>query len=236
MRAEGFAHRERPVCGRVSRRTIREKGPRHREPDRPTHAFQSVTSTACRMSPDEPAEAPLGRGVGDQYSAPTSPPQPDNWGRPRFQLHDRPTSTEAEPRSPAVLAGIPDRLDDVPAARSGVRRGGPSPVCSTGLNRTGSRGSIHLDSFVLAAAPKPRSALTQPFNTRFALIEQRGDAFFLGDAADRLADQGRDRDDADVARDRTASVGWIVSVITSSLSLEAAMRATAPPESTPWVI
>ena len=35
---------------------------------------------------------------------------------------------------------------------------------------------------------------------------------------------------------RTASVGAIVSVSTSSLSCEAAMRATAPPDSTPWVI
>src|SRR5579863_1517607 len=35
---------------------------------------------------------------------------------------------------------------------------------------------------------------------------------------------------------RTASVGAIVSVSTNSLSLEAAMRATAPPDRTPWVI
>ena len=35
---------------------------------------------------------------------------------------------------------------------------------------------------------------------------------------------------------RTASVGWIESVITSSLSCEAVMRATAPPDSTPWVM
>src|SRR5450631_4331071 len=35
---------------------------------------------------------------------------------------------------------------------------------------------------------------------------------------------------------RTASVGWIESVITSSFSLEAAMRAAAPPDSTPWLI
>ena len=35
---------------------------------------------------------------------------------------------------------------------------------------------------------------------------------------------------------RTASVGWIESVITSSFSCEAAMRATAPPDSTPWVM
>src|SRR5262249_30148903 len=34
----------------------------------------------------------------------------------------------------------------------------------------------------------------------------------------------------------TAWVGWIESVMTSSLRLEAVMRATAPPESTPWVI
>src|SRR6266487_4537701 len=34
----------------------------------------------------------------------------------------------------------------------------------------------------------------------------------------------------------TAWVGWIESVMTSSLSREAVMRATAPPESTPWVI
>jgi hypothetical protein len=34
----------------------------------------------------------------------------------------------------------------------------------------------------------------------------------------------------------TASVGWMVSVITSSFNGEAAMRATAPPESTPWVM
>src|SRR5262245_45699177 len=35
---------------------------------------------------------------------------------------------------------------------------------------------------------------------------------------------------------RTASVAWIESVITSSLSFEAVMRATAPPDSTPCVI
>ena len=35
---------------------------------------------------------------------------------------------------------------------------------------------------------------------------------------------------------RTASVGAIVSVTTSSFSREAAMRATAPPDNTPWVI
>ena len=34
----------------------------------------------------------------------------------------------------------------------------------------------------------------------------------------------------------TASVGWIESVMTSSLSREAVMRATAPPDSTPWVM
>ena len=34
----------------------------------------------------------------------------------------------------------------------------------------------------------------------------------------------------------TASVGWIESVMTSSFSFEVAMRATAPPESTPWVM
>ncbi len=34
----------------------------------------------------------------------------------------------------------------------------------------------------------------------------------------------------------TASVGWIESVITSSFSIEPPMRATAPPESTPWVM
>ena len=34
----------------------------------------------------------------------------------------------------------------------------------------------------------------------------------------------------------TASVGWMESVITSSFSCEAVMRATAPPESTPWVM
>src|ERR1700754_483848 len=33
---------------------------------------------------------------------------------------------------------------------------------------------------------------------------------------------------------RTASVGWIESVITSSFSLEEVMRATAPPDRTPW--
>ena len=35
---------------------------------------------------------------------------------------------------------------------------------------------------------------------------------------------------------RTASVGWIESVITSSLSYDAVRRATAPPDSTPWLI
>ena len=35
---------------------------------------------------------------------------------------------------------------------------------------------------------------------------------------------------------RTASVGWIESVITSCLSLDEVTRATAPPDSTPWVI
>src|SRR3954453_2075446 len=35
---------------------------------------------------------------------------------------------------------------------------------------------------------------------------------------------------------RTASVGWIESVITSSFRREPAMRAAAPPESTPWVM
>src|SRR5688572_26181860 len=35
---------------------------------------------------------------------------------------------------------------------------------------------------------------------------------------------------------RTASVGWIESVMTSSFSLDEVMRATAPPERTPWVI
>ena len=35
---------------------------------------------------------------------------------------------------------------------------------------------------------------------------------------------------------RTASVGWIESVMTSSFSREAVMRATAPPDSTPWVM
>jgi hypothetical protein len=54
---------------------------------------------------------------------------------------------------------------------------------------------------------------------------------------DRLAHQRGDRDDADIAgRTFTAVVGWIESVITSSLSLELAMRAAAPPESTPWVM
>src|SRR5690242_140246 len=35
---------------------------------------------------------------------------------------------------------------------------------------------------------------------------------------------------------RTASVGWMESVITSSLRREAVTRATAPPDSTPWVM
>src|SRR5262249_19750417 len=35
---------------------------------------------------------------------------------------------------------------------------------------------------------------------------------------------------------RTASVGWIESVMTSSLSREAVRRATAPPDNTPWLI
>src|SRR5262245_24946451 len=35
---------------------------------------------------------------------------------------------------------------------------------------------------------------------------------------------------------RTASVGWIESVMTSSLSWEAVTRATAPPDRTPWLI
>ena len=35
---------------------------------------------------------------------------------------------------------------------------------------------------------------------------------------------------------RTASVGWIVSVSTSSFSREAVIRATAPPDSTPCVM
>src|SRR6266404_5681121 len=35
---------------------------------------------------------------------------------------------------------------------------------------------------------------------------------------------------------RTAAVGWIESVITSSFSLEEAIRAAAPPDSTPWLI
>jgi hypothetical protein len=34
----------------------------------------------------------------------------------------------------------------------------------------------------------------------------------------------------------TASVAWIVSVMTNCLSREAVMRATAPPDRTPWVI
>src|SRR5439155_24556368 len=34
----------------------------------------------------------------------------------------------------------------------------------------------------------------------------------------------------------TASVGWIESVITSDLSFDEVTRATAPPDSTPWVI
>src|SRR5690606_37409161 len=36
--------------------------------------------------------------------------------------------------------------------------------------------------------------------------------------------------------DRTAGVGWIESVMTSSRSLEPVMRAVAPPERTPWVL
>ena len=36
--------------------------------------------------------------------------------------------------------------------------------------------------------------------------------------------------------DSTAGVGWIESVITSSFNFDEAMRATAPPDSTPWVI
>src|SRR5581483_10126036 len=35
---------------------------------------------------------------------------------------------------------------------------------------------------------------------------------------------------------RTASVGWIESVMTSSFSREEVIRVTAPPDSTPWVI
>ena len=35
---------------------------------------------------------------------------------------------------------------------------------------------------------------------------------------------------------RTASVGMMESVMTSSASLEEAIRATAPPERTPWVM
>src|SRR5262252_9204122 len=35
---------------------------------------------------------------------------------------------------------------------------------------------------------------------------------------------------------RTASVGWIESVMTSSFSPDAVMRPTAPPDRTPWVI
>src|ERR1700722_16442035 len=34
----------------------------------------------------------------------------------------------------------------------------------------------------------------------------------------------------------TACVGWIESVITNSLRLDLPTRATAPPESTPWVM
>src|SRR5450631_2745567 len=34
----------------------------------------------------------------------------------------------------------------------------------------------------------------------------------------------------------TSLVGWIESVITSSFSRDLAMRATAPPDSTPWLI
>ena len=35
---------------------------------------------------------------------------------------------------------------------------------------------------------------------------------------------------------RTAEVGWMESVITSSSSMEAAIRATAPPDRTPCVM
>ena len=34
----------------------------------------------------------------------------------------------------------------------------------------------------------------------------------------------------------TPSVGWIELVMTSSFSCEPVMRATAPPDSTPWVM
>ena len=34
----------------------------------------------------------------------------------------------------------------------------------------------------------------------------------------------------------TASVGWIVSVITSDFSAELVIRSTAGPDSTPWVV
>ena len=35
---------------------------------------------------------------------------------------------------------------------------------------------------------------------------------------------------------RTASVGWIESVMTNSFSRDEVMRATAPPDKTPWLM
>ncbi len=77
----------------------------------------------------------------------------------------------------------------------------------------------------------------RPANGGTCSIEQAGDGFFGRRARDRLADQVGNRDDADVvARNRRLDVGWMESVMTSSCSCEPAMRAMAPPDSTPWVM
>ena len=66
-------------------------------------------------------------------------------------------------------------------------------------------------------------------------IEQARDRLLFRGAGDGFAEQRRDRQNADVVGGLTGLLGRIESVITSSLRREFMMRATAPPDSTPWV-
>ena len=154
----------------------------------------------------------------------------------------------------------------VPPARraSAFRPGGSRPACSQRCRgwRTASRSPVSRSiSAMTAFRPSPpcssacwaprRAAIcaarAMPARVSAAkrsrqagecdgLVEQARHRFFGRRARDRFAHQGGDRDDADVGSARPPRVGWIELVITSSCSFEPVMRATAPPDSTPWVM
>src|SRR5258708_5368249 len=128
-------------------------------------------------------------------------------------------------------------------------------VCRSRIDR---RGESPSDSNINARFQPPKAyRLHRHVSTRGYLLEFAGFIHSRPAAATRLPRFQSNRLETDssaavraiaspmrAATDRvrmlrpclTASVGWIESVMTSSLSREPVMRATAPPDSTPWVM